>query len=77
MNEKIHGMRRKLTDYGDAEFSLYLRKAFIKAMGLSDDALSLRDPVEKPRGSSTSTGEAHRQPGTALLRKDRIDKFSK
>jgi dihydroxy-acid dehydratase len=40
MNEKNHGMGRKLTDYGDAEFSLYLRKAFIKAMGFTDDALS-------------------------------------
>lgn len=40
MNKKTHGMGRKLTDYGDAEFSLYLRKAFIKAMGFSDDALS-------------------------------------
>ncbi|MBI2768843.1 MAG: dihydroxy-acid dehydratase [Burkholderiales bacterium] len=34
------GMRKGLTSYGDAEFSLFLRKAFIKAMGLSDDALS-------------------------------------
>ncbi len=34
-----HGMRRGLTHYGDAEFSLFLRKAFIKAMGYSDDAL--------------------------------------
>ena len=34
------GMRRGLTRYGDAEFSLFLRKAFIKAMGYSDDALS-------------------------------------
>jgi dihydroxy-acid dehydratase len=33
------GLRRKLTSYGDQEFSLYLRKAFIKAMGFSDDAL--------------------------------------
>jgi dihydroxy-acid dehydratase len=40
MSEKNQGMRRKLTDYGDAEFSLYLRKAFIKAMGFSEDALS-------------------------------------
>ena len=40
MNEKNQGMRRKLTDYGDANFSLYLRKAFIKAMGFTDDALS-------------------------------------
>ena len=33
------GMRRGLTAYGDEEFSLFLRKAFIKAMGHSDDAL--------------------------------------
>ena len=33
------GMRRGLTAYGDARFSLFLRKAFIKAMGYSDDAL--------------------------------------
>ena len=34
------GMRRGLTRYGDEDFSLYLRKAFIKAMGYSEDALS-------------------------------------
>src|SRR5437763_13052698 len=34
------GIRRGLTRYGDEAFSLYLRKAFIKAMGLSDDALA-------------------------------------
>jgi dihydroxy-acid dehydratase len=33
------GLRRKLTSYGDQGFSLFLRKAFIKAMGYSDDAL--------------------------------------
>jgi dihydroxy-acid dehydratase len=33
------GLRRKLTTYGDQDFSLFLRKAFIKAMGFSDDAL--------------------------------------
>ncbi len=33
------GLRRKLTSYGDAPFSLFLRKAFIKAMGYSDEAL--------------------------------------
>ena len=40
MNNKIKGMRRGLTSYGDEDFALYLRKAFIKAMGYSDDALS-------------------------------------
>jgi dihydroxy-acid dehydratase len=33
------GMRKGLTSYGDPGFSLFLRKAFIKAMGYSDDAL--------------------------------------
>jgi dihydroxy-acid dehydratase len=33
------GLRQGLTSYGDADFSLFLRKAFIKAMGYSDDAL--------------------------------------
>jgi dihydroxy-acid dehydratase len=33
------GLRRKLTSYGDQAFSLYLRKAFIKAMGYTDEAL--------------------------------------
>ena len=33
------GLRRGLTSYGDAQFSLFLRKAFIKALGYSDDAL--------------------------------------
>ncbi len=34
------GMGRSLTAYGDAEFSLFLRKAFIKGAGYSDDALA-------------------------------------
>lgn len=33
------GMRRNLATYGDPGFSLFLRKAFIKAAGFSDDAL--------------------------------------
>jgi dihydroxy-acid dehydratase len=32
-------MRKGLTAYGDPEFSLFLRKAFIRAMGYSDEAL--------------------------------------
>jgi len=35
------GMRKGLTSYGDPDFSLFLRKAFIKAMGYSDAALDL------------------------------------
>lgn len=34
------GLRQGLSSYGDAHFSLFLRKVFIKALGYSDDALS-------------------------------------
>jgi dihydroxy-acid dehydratase len=34
------GLKKGLTSYGDAGFSLFLRKVFIKAMGFSDDALT-------------------------------------
>jgi dihydroxy-acid dehydratase len=33
------GLRKNLASYGDPAFSLFLRKAFIKAKGYSDDAL--------------------------------------
>jgi dihydroxy-acid dehydratase len=34
------GLRQDLPSYGDAHFSLFLRKVFIKALGYSEDALS-------------------------------------
>jgi dihydroxy-acid dehydratase len=34
------GLRQGLTSYGDAHFSLFLRKVFIKALGYGEDALS-------------------------------------
>jgi dihydroxy-acid dehydratase len=37
--EDPSGMRKGLTNYGDAGFSLFLRKAFIKGAGLTDHAL--------------------------------------
>jgi len=33
------GLKKNLTSYGDPDFSLFLRKAFIKAAGYSDDVL--------------------------------------
>jgi len=39
-NDQPKGMKRGLTRYGDEEFSLFLRKAFIKAMGYTEDSLS-------------------------------------
>ena len=38
--ESNSGLRQGLTSYGDAHFSLFLRKVFIKALGYSEDALS-------------------------------------
>ena len=38
-SDAASGLRKGLTNYGDAGFSLFLRRAFIKAMGFSDDAL--------------------------------------
>ncbi|MCK4207364.1 dihydroxy-acid dehydratase [Brucella pituitosa] len=37
--DATHGLRKGLTNYGDAGFSLFLRKAFIKGAGYTDDAL--------------------------------------
>ena len=34
------GIRKGLTEYGDPGFSLFLRRAFIKSLGYSDDALA-------------------------------------
>ncbi|VFR17443.1 Dihydroxy-acid dehydratase [plant metagenome] len=47
------GMRRGLTSYGDTGFSLFLRKAFIKGAGLTDDALS------RPVVGIANTGSAY------------------
>ncbi len=47
------GMRKGLTSYGDDGFSLFLRRAFIKAMGYSDDALS------RPIVGIVNTGSAY------------------
>ena len=37
---KSIGMGRNLAGYGDAGFSVFLRKAFIKALGYTDEALN-------------------------------------
>ncbi len=47
------GLRRGLTNYGDPGFSLFLRKAFIKGAGYSDDAL------ERPVVGIINTGSGY------------------
>jgi len=39
-NDPKTGLKKGPTNYGDIEFSLFLRKAFIKGAGYTDDALS-------------------------------------
>jgi dihydroxy-acid dehydratase len=39
-DESNAGLKKNLTNYGDREFSLFLRKAFIKGAGYTEDALS-------------------------------------
>ena len=40
---KGKGLSGGLTNYGDPEFALYLRRSFAKSMGYSDEAL--RKPI--------------------------------
>jgi dihydroxy-acid dehydratase len=49
------GMRKGLTAYGDAGFSLFLRKAFIKAAGFSDDALDRPTTIPATAMSASSS----------------------
>jgi dihydroxy-acid dehydratase len=46
------GLRKGLTSYGDSGFSLFLRKAFIKGAGFTDNAL------ERPVVGIANTGSA-------------------
>jgi dihydroxy-acid dehydratase len=45
-NDKDKGLEKGLTSYGDRDFSLFLRKAFIKGAGYTDDALTRPQLVE-------------------------------
>ena len=40
MTKKKSGMYKNLTNYGDSEFSIFLRKTFIKGMGYSEEMLN-------------------------------------
>src|SRR5262249_24618124 len=47
------GLKKGLTNYGDQDFSLFLRKAFIKGAGYTDDALG------RPVIGITNTGSSY------------------
>ena len=58
MTGKAHGLARGLTNYGDADFSLYLRRSFAKSMGYSADMLAR--PVVGIAHSASDFNNCHR-----------------
>jgi dihydroxy-acid dehydratase len=72
--KKETGLRQGLATYGDAGFSLFLRKAFIKGAGYSDDALDRPivgiantaqrlQPLPRQRAGADRGGQARRDAG--------------
>ena len=57
MSDK-HGLARGLTNYGDADFSLYLRRSFAKSMGYSAELLAR--PVVGIAQSASGFNNCHR-----------------
>ncbi|ANH67933.1 IlvD/Edd family dehydratase [Mitsuaria sp. 7] len=53
MSDQPKGLKKGLTHYGDQGFSLFLRKAFIKGAGYTDDAL------DRPVIGITNTGSSY------------------
>src|SRR5947207_2391197 len=53
-----HGFARGLTNYGDADFSLYLRRSFAKSMGYSKEMLAR--PVIGIAQSQSGFNNCHR-----------------
>ena len=53
-----HGLARGLTNYGDADFSLYLRRSFAKSMGYSHSMLER--PVVGIAHSASGYNNCHR-----------------
>jgi dihydroxy-acid dehydratase len=58
MADTPHGLARGLTNYGDADFSLYLRRSFAKSMGYSKEMLAR--PVVGIAQSASGFNNCHR-----------------
>src|ERR1051326_2698476 len=58
MSDQPHGLARGLTNYGDADFSLYLRRSFAKSMGYSKEMLA--KPVVGIAQSASGFNNCHR-----------------
>jgi dihydroxy-acid dehydratase len=58
MDDAVLGLRRGLTNYGDADFSIYLRRSFAKSMGFSAEMLAR--PVVGIAQSQSGFNNCHR-----------------
>src|SRR6185436_19752091 len=58
MSDQPHGLARGLTTYGDADFSLYLRRSFVKSMGYGTEMLAR--PVVGIAQSASGFNNCHR-----------------
>ena len=57
-DDTVKGLARGLTNYGDKDFSLYLRRSFAKAMGFSNE--SLKKPIVGIADTTSSYNNCHR-----------------
>ena len=57
-DDKPHGLRRNLTNYGDRDFALYLRRSFARSMGYSLDMLER--PIVGIAQSGSGFNNCHR-----------------
>jgi len=57
-DENAHGFARGLTNYGDFDFSLYLRRSFASSMGYSQDVL--KKPIVGIANSFSGFNNCHR-----------------
>jgi dihydroxy-acid dehydratase len=56
--KKLHGLRRNLTNYGDRDFALYMRRSFARSMGYSLDMLDR--PIVGIAQSGSGFNNCHR-----------------
>src|SRR3981081_499820 len=54
MSKRNHGLENGLTNYGDRDFSLYLRRSFAQSMGYSRDMLATPVVASAPPASGTN-----------------------
>ena len=57
-DQQKYGLARGLTNYGDADFSLYLRRSFAKSMGFSAEMLAR--PIVGIAQSASGFNNCHR-----------------